>query len=144
MGERDLFGYIKVDSANLLGKEYEAYKGIYCTLCKQLGKDYSVLARFILSYDCTFYAMLALDLAEEPTSIGFHAPFGGHKLCLDAVILVEKLSHVHLIVGGITFLGFLDCPLIASEETTVDGRTEALVIGYLSDEGTVEHRFDRS
>lgn len=66
MGERDLFGYIKVDSANLLGKEYEAYKGIYCTLCKQLGKDYSVFARFILSYDCTFYAMLGLDLAQQP------------------------------------------------------------------------------
>ncbi len=61
-----MFGYIKVDQANLLGKEYEAYKGIYCSLCRQLGRDYSVLARFILSYDCTFYAMLALDLAEQP------------------------------------------------------------------------------
>lgn len=61
-----MFGYIKVDQANLLGKEYEAYKGIYCSLCRQLGRDYSVLARFILSYDCTFYAMLALDLAESP------------------------------------------------------------------------------
>ena len=66
MGEKDLFGYIRVDRANLLGKEYEAYKGIYCSLCRQLGKDYSVFARFILSYDCTFYAMLALDLAEQP------------------------------------------------------------------------------
>lgn len=66
MGDMDLFGYIKVDSANLLGKEYEAYKGIYCTLCKQLGKEYSVFARFILSYDCTFYAMLGLDLCQEP------------------------------------------------------------------------------
>ena len=61
-----MFGYIKVDQANLLGKEYEAYKGIYCSLCRQLGKDYSVFARFILSYDCTFYAMLALDLADAP------------------------------------------------------------------------------
>ena len=61
-----MFGYIKVDQANLLGKEYEAYKGIYCSLCKQLGKDYSVFARFILSYDCTFYAMLALDLTDKP------------------------------------------------------------------------------
>lgn len=65
-GRRTLFGYIRVDRANLLGKEYEAYKGIYCSLCRQLGKDYSVFARFILSYDCTFYAMLGLDLAEEP------------------------------------------------------------------------------
>lgn len=61
-----MFGYIKVDQANLLGKEYEAYKGIYCSLCKHLGKDYSVFARFILSYDCTFYAMLALDLTPTP------------------------------------------------------------------------------
>lgn len=61
-----MFGYIKVDQANLLGKEYEAYKGIYCSLCRQLGRDYSVLARFILSYDCAFFAMLALDLAEKP------------------------------------------------------------------------------
>ena len=61
-----MFGYIRVDRANLLGKEYEAYKGIYCSLCKQLGKDYSVLARLFLSYDCTFYAMMALDLYEQP------------------------------------------------------------------------------
>ncbi len=61
-----MFGYIKVDRANLLGKEYDAYKGIYCALCKQLGKDYSIFARFILSFDCTFYAMLALDLEEKP------------------------------------------------------------------------------
>ena len=61
-----MFGYIRVDQANLLGKEYKAYKGIYCSLCKRLGKDYSVFARLILSYDCTFYAMLALDLYEQP------------------------------------------------------------------------------
>ena len=61
-----MFGYIRVDKANLLGKEYEAYRGIYCSLCKQLGKEYSLFARFILSYDCTFYAMLALDLADHP------------------------------------------------------------------------------
>lgn len=61
-----MFGYIRVDRANLLGKEYDAYKGIYCALCKQLGRDYSAFARFILSYDCTFYAMLALDLSDQP------------------------------------------------------------------------------
>ena len=60
-----MFGYIKVDRANLLGKEYDAYKGVYCSLCKQLGKDYSIFARFILSYDCTFYAMLILSLADD-------------------------------------------------------------------------------
>lgn len=61
-----MFGYIKVDRAELLGKEYDAYKGVYCSLCKQLGRDYSIFARFILSYDCTFYAVLALDICESP------------------------------------------------------------------------------
>ena len=61
-----MFGYIRVDRAELLGKEYDAYKGIYCALCRQLGRDYSIFARFILSYDCTFYAMLGLDLTKEP------------------------------------------------------------------------------
>lgn len=60
-----MFGYIKVNQANLSTEEREIYKGIYCSLCKRLGKDYSVFARFILSFDCTFYAMLALDLAEQ-------------------------------------------------------------------------------
>ena len=61
-----MFGYIRVDKANLLVKEYEAYRGVYCSLCRQLGRDYSVFARFILSYDCTFYAVLMMSLAEQP------------------------------------------------------------------------------
>ena len=80
-----MFGYIKVDRANLLGKEYDAYKGIYCSLCKQLGKDYSIFARFILSYDCTFYAMLALDLAEQPPCYSQgRCRFNPFKKCLYA------------------------------------------------------------
>ena len=80
-----MFGYIRVDRANLLGKEYDAYKGIYCSLCKQLGRDYSIFARMILSYDCTFYAMLALDLAEEPPCYkGGRCRFNPFKKCLYA------------------------------------------------------------
>lgn len=60
-----MFGYIKVDRANLLGKEFDAYRAVYCSLCKQLGRDYSLLARFILSYDGTFYAVLGLNLASD-------------------------------------------------------------------------------
>lgn len=60
-----------------------------------------------------------------------------------AVILVEELGHIHFIVGSIGFQGFFDSPCIALGETTVDRRTEALVIGHLANEGTVEHRLDR-
>jgi len=60
-----VFGYVTIDKGELLYKDYETYKAIYCSLCKQLGKDYSFLSRFILSYDCTFYALVALSVTDE-------------------------------------------------------------------------------
>ncbi len=57
-----MFGYLQIQKSELLVREYDAYKSVYCGLCKQLGKDYSFLTRLILSYDCTFYAMLLMSL----------------------------------------------------------------------------------
>ncbi len=55
-----MFGYIKIYKSELLVREYEAYKSVYCGLCKKMGKDYSFLSRMLLSYDCTFYAMFLM------------------------------------------------------------------------------------
>ena len=63
-----MFGYVTIDKGELLYKDYETYKAIYCSLCKQLGKDYSFLSRFILSYDCTFYALVSLSLKDDCTT----------------------------------------------------------------------------
>ncbi|MCQ2513809.1 MAG: DUF5685 family protein [Ruminococcus sp.] len=60
-----MFGYIRVDENELLVRELNAYKAVYCGLCKQLGKDYSVFARLALSYDCTFYAILLMSLERS-------------------------------------------------------------------------------
>lgn len=60
-----MFGYVTVDKSEMLCKDFDAYKAIYCSLCKQLGKEYTFLSRFILSYDCTFYAVLSLALADD-------------------------------------------------------------------------------
>ena len=57
-----MFGYLRIDKAELKVREYEAYKAVYCGLCKQLGRDYSVISRAVLSYDCTFYAVLLMSL----------------------------------------------------------------------------------
>ena len=59
-----VFGYLQVQKSELLVREWEAYKAVYCGLCKQMGKDYSFLTRLSLSYDCTFYAMLLLSLEK--------------------------------------------------------------------------------
>lgn len=60
-----MFGYVTVDKSEMLMKDFETYKALYCSLCKQLGKDYSFLSRFILSYDCTFYALVLLSLKDS-------------------------------------------------------------------------------
>jgi len=60
-----VFGYVTVDKSEMLMKDYETYKAVYCSLCKQLGKDYSFLSRLILSYDCTFYAVVLLSLKDS-------------------------------------------------------------------------------
>lgn len=46
-------------------KDYEAYRGIYCSLCKTLGKSYGLLSRFTLNYDFVFLALLRLSSAED-------------------------------------------------------------------------------
>ena len=59
-----MFGYLQIQKSELLVRESEAYKAVYCGLCRQMGKDYSVFTRFTLSYDCTFYAMLLCRLTD--------------------------------------------------------------------------------
>ena len=88
-----MFGYIKADRAELRGKEYDAYKGVYCALCKQLGREYSIFARFILSYDCTFYAVLIMSLAEEtPAFDRARCRFNPLKSCIYAQTGTKALS----------------------------------------------------
>lgn len=60
-----MFGYVTVYKPELKIKEFEAYKGVYCTLCKELGKEYGVLSRFLLSYDGAFYVLYKMGLANE-------------------------------------------------------------------------------
>lgn len=55
-----LFGYVRAYKPELKIKDYEAYKGVYCTLCTSLGKRYGILSRMTLSYDFTFFAIVRL------------------------------------------------------------------------------------
>ena len=57
-----MFGYLKPCKPYMLVKDYELYKSVYCGLCKKLSEEYGVLAKMVLSYDCTCYALLAMGL----------------------------------------------------------------------------------
>lgn len=60
-----MFGYVTIDKEKISEQQYTCYKAIYCSLCKTMGKEYSVFSRFILSYDATFYTMLILSLQDD-------------------------------------------------------------------------------
>jgi hypothetical protein len=65
-----MFGYVKVYQPELKMGEFEQYRGVYCALCRRLGKRYGLFAQWSLSYDFTFLALLRLSQAQECT--GFH------------------------------------------------------------------------
>jgi hypothetical protein len=58
-----LFGYVRPQKSELLVREFEEYRGVYCALCSRLGKEYGFAARLALNYDCTFYLTVLLSLA---------------------------------------------------------------------------------
>ncbi|MDR1563582.1 MAG: DUF5685 family protein [Oscillospiraceae bacterium] len=61
-----MFGYIKPLKPELKVKEFELYRSVYCSLCRALSRGYGGQASVILSYDCTFVALLAMHLGKAP------------------------------------------------------------------------------
>lgn len=79
-----MLGYVRAYKPEMKFKDYELYKGVYCTLCKSLGKRYGFIPRFILSYDFTFFAMTRMAVRQQcPGFTKSHCTFNPAKKCLD-------------------------------------------------------------
>lgn len=77
-----MFGYIKTHRPELKVWEDETYKGIYCSLCKELGKRYGIMSRLFLSYDSTFLSVALMALSDEKLSFEKkRCPFNPAKKC---------------------------------------------------------------
>ena len=77
-----MFGYVRVEKMDLRVREWETYRGLYCSLCRALSRRYGLPARLILSYDMTF--LLAVRLEQSETVPSFHpgrCPFNPAKRC---------------------------------------------------------------
>lgn len=88
-----MFGYVKIYKPELKVKDYEAYQGVYCSLCKQLGHDYGVLSRLTLNYDFTLLALTRLSFASE--CCGFkesRCSFNPSKKCQQCINGGDELS----------------------------------------------------
>lgn len=60
-----MFGYIRIFKPQLRICEYEEYRAVYCTLCRELGKRYGPLSRMVLNYDYTFVTILYMALHKQ-------------------------------------------------------------------------------
>ena len=60
-----MFGYVQPLKPELKVKEYEAFKGYYCGLCKAIGENYTHGARFMLNYDCAVLLLLLSSMSDD-------------------------------------------------------------------------------
>lgn len=64
-----MFGYIQILQPELKIREYQCYRGIYCGLCRQMGKCTGQCSRLTLRYDAA--AMVCLRMAARGTQPAF-------------------------------------------------------------------------
>lgn len=59
-----MFGYIVPLKSELRVRELTQYQAWYCGLCKALRREYGQIPRLLLSYDCSFLALLLSGIQE--------------------------------------------------------------------------------
>ena len=64
-----MFGYIQILQPELKIREYTCYRGVYCGLCRQMGKCTGQCSRLTLRYDAA--AMVLLRMAARGTRLEF-------------------------------------------------------------------------
>lgn len=75
-------------------KDYDLYKGVYCSLCKSIGKRYGLIARMTLSYDFTFLAILRMAMREKNIRMcRSHCSFNPIKKCFDCSGTCEDIAY---------------------------------------------------
>ena len=79
----ELLGYVRAYKPELKIREYDVYKGVYCTLCKTLLRRYSPLGQLFLSYDASFFALVLLALSSDsPAEKPSRCCYNPAKKCL--------------------------------------------------------------
>ena len=79
----NLLGYVKAFKPEMKIKDYELYRGIYCSLCRALGRNYSPVAQLFLSYDFALAAVLRLAIGMRGCEFTQkRCPYNPAKKCL--------------------------------------------------------------
>ena len=104
-----MFGYIKTYKPEMKIREYDAYKAVYCTICKQLRKEYGLFARFTLNYDYTFLAMLRMGSLNSVVQVKKgRCPFQPLKKCNNVHCEDTSLSYACAVAMMMVYYKWLD------------------------------------
>ena len=60
-----MFGYVKPYHPELLVKEYEFYKSVYCGVCRSMKKCTGAMSNVLHSYDSVFLALVRMLFIPE-------------------------------------------------------------------------------
>lgn len=97
-----MFGYVRPLKPMLRICEYDTYKAVYCGLCKQLSRSYGLFARWTLSYDFAFLALLDMALQEEAPQFSkescLYNPFKKRACCICAKSLERSAAAAMLML----------------------------------------------
>ncbi len=63
-----MLGVMTVRQPELKFREFDRYRGVYCGLCRSIGKRCGAACRLALSFEMTFMAMLLTSLYEPETA----------------------------------------------------------------------------
>ena len=78
-----MLGYVRAYKPDMKMRDYEIYRGIYCSLCRALGRNYSPLAQLFLSYDFALACVIRLACAESGCSFSAkRCPYNPIKKCM--------------------------------------------------------------
>lgn len=70
-----MFGYVRAYKPYLRMCEYDTYRGIYCGLCKTMGREFGTVSRFTLSYDFAFLCVMNMSVNKIKVT-------GGMQRCI--------------------------------------------------------------
>ncbi len=104
-----MFGYVRAYKPDMTFSQYDIYKGIYCSLCKVIGKNYGLLARMTLSYDFVFFALVRMSVEED--CLGFkksHCTFNPAKKCMQCNLNNNDLEYTADISMLMVYYKYLD------------------------------------
>lgn len=97
-----MFGYIRPLECELKVREQAEYRGIYCGLCKSIGRRYGQLERLTLSYDCAFLALTLFAInGDAKLSRGNCGPrvYRGKRPIADASPTLDYAADVNVLLA---------------------------------------------